>query len=396
MLAIDGGTPESPEFIHFSKPWIGEEEKAEVLDTLNGMWLSRGPKVSRFEKEFADYIGVPDAVAMSSCTAALHTALVAKGIGEGDEVITSPITFPSTINAILYTGATPILADVGISTFNISVNSIRKKISPFTKAIIPVHIAGQACEMNEIMDIANEYGLFVLEDAAHGAGAFYKGKKLGCMGHAGAFSFYATKNITTGDGGMLTVKDDHELADYARVLSLHGIDSNAWKRYSKEGSANWNLIYPGFKYNMTDIEASIGIHQLKKIDKITELRTALAKEYDRKLDDVCELWTPLVLENRIPNWHLYIITLDLSKLTVSRDRFVELLKAENIGTGIHFVSAHKQHYYKNKFGYIDENFPQASWVSDRIISLPLHPQMTDTDIDYVVNAIKKVIKHVRK
>lgn len=388
--------PVSPEFIYLTKPWIGQEEKDEVMDTLNGMWLSRGPKVSRFEEDFKNYIGSKSAVAVSSCTAALHVGLVAAGIKKGDEVITTPMTFPATTNAILYERAKPILVDVSATTFNIDPSSIENKITEKTKAIIPVHLAGNPCDMLEINRLAEKYNLFVLEDAAHAVGGEYHGVKLGNVGNAGAFSFYASKNICTGDGGMLTVRDDEKLAEFARVISLHGMSSSAWKRYSKEGSPNWELIYPGFKYNMTDIEASLGIHQLKKVEKILQLREQWTELYNKLLEDVKEITPQFVLPNRRSSRHLYIISLDILSLGISRDEFMKKLREENIQTGIHFVSVHKQPYYQKTFGYQDSDFPIATYLSNRIVSLPLYPQMTEEEVKLVVEAVKKVISEHKK
>ena len=395
-LAVNGGPPASPEFIYLTRPWIGDDEKNEVLDTLNGIWLSRGPKVSQFEEEFGKYIGVPHAIAVSSCTAALHVALVAAGIKEGDEVITSPITFPATTNAVIYERATPVLADVDRRTLNIDPERLEERITPRTKAIIPVHIAGQPCEMDRIMDIARRHNLVVIEDAAHAVGAKFGGKMIGSIGDAGTFSFYASKNLCTGDGGMLTVREDNRLAEFARVISLHGMSSTAWKRYTKEGAPNWELVYPGFKYNMTDIEASLGIHQLRKIERITELRTEIAQMYNERLADVPEMNLPFVGPNLRHAWHLYVVTLNLESLTVTRDRFAEMLKAENIGTGIHFISVHKQPYYRERFGFKEADYPNAAWLSDRILSLPLGPLMNEAEVDLVVHGIKKVIAQTRR
>ena len=392
---LDGKRPTSSDFIHLTRPWIGDEEKREVLDTLNGMWLSRGPKVSQFEEAFRDYVGTPHAIAVSSCTAALHMAIVAAGVMEGDEVITSPITFPATTNAVIYERATPVLADVDRRTFNIDPEGIEERITSRTKAIIPVHMAGQPCEMDQIVDIAHRHNLVVIEDAAHAIGAKFDGEMIGSIGDAGAFSFYAGKNLCTGDGGMLTVRDDDEFAEFARLISLHGMTSTAWKRYSKEGAPKWELVYPGFKYNMTDIEASLGIHQLRKVERITELRTRWAQLYTERLVDVPELTLPYVAPNRRHAWHLYVVTLNLERLSVTRDRFMELLKAENIGTGIHFISVHRQPYYRARFGFKESDYPNAAWLSDRILSLPLFPQMTEEDVHTVVRAVKKVIAHVR-
>lgn len=394
-LAMNGGTPVRSEFLPLTRPWIGDEEKREVMDTLDGVWLSRGPKVTQFENDFKNYTGAGHAIAVSSCTAALHVSIVAAGVTEGDEVITSPITFPATTNAVLYERATPVLVDVDRRTFNIDPNRIEEKITSRTKAIIPVHMAGQPCEMDAILEIARRRNLKVIEDAAHAIGAKYGEKHAGAMGDAGCFSFYASKNLVTGDGGMITAEED-KFAEFARVISLHGMSNSAWKRYSKEGSLSWELVYPGFKYNMTDIEASLGIHQLAKIERITSLRQKWTDLYDLLLGDIPELAVPYRAPGRRNACHLYILTLDLDRLTVTRDRFVEMLKAENIGCGIHFVSVHLQPYYQKRFGFASKDFPNAAWVSDRILSLPLFPQMTETDVQDAARAVRKIVVRTRR
>ena len=292
-LALDGGDPVRKDFLPLTRPWIGEEEKREVMDTLDGVWLSRGPKVSRFEEDFATYTGAKHAIAVSSCTAALHVSLVAAGVKEGDEVITSPVTFPATTNAVLYERAIPVLVDVDRRTFNMNPQLIESRITPKTRAIIPVHMAGQPCDMDEIMSIARRHNLLVIEDAAHAVGAKYGDKHAGTIGDAGCFSFYASKNLVTGDGGMITARND-EFASFARVVSLHGMSTTAWKRYTKEGASHWDLVYPGFKYNMTDIEASLGIHQLRKIEEITRLRGVWSARYDELLADLPEITLPFL------------------------------------------------------------------------------------------------------
>jgi dTDP-4-amino-4,6-dideoxygalactose transaminase len=395
QLAINGGQPARKDFLFLTKPWIGQEERDEVLDTLNGMWLSRGPKVTQFEDEFKAYVGTKHAVAVSSCTAALHCSVVCAGVKAGDEVITSPITFPATTNAVIYERATPVLVDVDRRTFNIDPNRIEAAITPRTKAIIPVHMAGQPCEMDAIWDIARRHNLKVIEDAAHAAGSIYGDKHAGNLGDAGCFSFYASKNLVTGDGGMLTTNDD-EFAEFARVISLHGMSTSAWKRYSKEGTPNWDLVYPGFKYNMTDIEASLGIHQIRKVEKITELRMKWGALYDELLADIPEIITPYRAPGRRHNCHLYIVTLDIDRLSVSRDEFMRILKAENVQSSIHFVSVHKQPYYAQTYGFTDAQYPNAAWLSDRILSLPIYPQMTEQDVHDAATAVRKVVAHVRR
>jgi len=390
QLALDGGEPVRKEFLPLTRPWIGEEEKREVMDTLDGVWLSRGPKVSRFEDDFKAYTGANNAIAVSSCTAALHVSLVAAGVKEGDEVITSPLTFPSTTNAVLYERANPVLVDVDRRTFNIDPKLIEKHITAKTKAIIPVHMAGQPCDMDEILAIAKHRNLMVIEDAAHAVGAKYGDKHAGTIGDAGCFSFYASQNLVTGDGGMITARND-EFASFARVISLHGMSTTAWKRYSKEGTSHWDLVYPGFKYNMTDIEASLGIHQLRKIEKITGRRQKWSTRYDELLADIPGITLPYRAPGRRHACHLYILTLDVDKLNVTRDRFMDMLKAENIGCGIHFVSVHLQPYYMERFGYRFESYPNAAWLSNRILSLPLFPQMTENDVQDVARAVRKVI-----
>ncbi len=394
-LAVKGGPPARQDFLPLTRPWIGPEEKQEVMDTLNGVWLSRGPKVSQFEEEFQNYTRANHAIAVCSCTAALHVSIVAAGVKDGDEVITSPITFPATTNAILYERATPVLVDVDRDTFNMAPELIEERITARTKAIIPVHMAGQPCDMDKILEIARRRHLVVIEDAAHAIGAKYGEKHVGTLGDSGCFSFYASKNLVTGDGGMI-IADDKKFAEFARVISLHGMSTTAWKRYSKEGSANWELVYPGFKYNMTDIEASLGIHQLRKIELITSLRQKWSALYDQLLADLPEITLPHRAPGRRHACHLYVITLDVDRLNVTRDQFMEILKAENIGCGIHFVSVHLQPYYQKRFGYRTEDYPNAAWLSDRILSLPLFPQMTETDVQDVSRALHKVIARTHR
>ena len=394
-LAAKGGPPARQDFLPLTRPWIGPEEKQEVMDTLNGVWLSRGPKVSQFVDEFQNYTRANHAIAVCSCTAALHVSIVAAGVKDGDEVITSPITFPATTNAILYERATPVLVDVHRNTFNMAPELIEERITARTKAIIPVHMAGQPCDMDKILEIARRRHLVVIEDAAHAIGAKYGEKHVGTLGDSGCFSFYASKNLVTGDGGMI-IADDKKFAEFARVISLHGMSTTAWKRYSKEGSANWELVYPGFKYNMTDIEASLGIHQLRKIELITSLRQKWSALYDQLLADLPEITLPHRAPGRRHACHLYVLTLDVDRLNVTRDQFMEILKAENIGCGIHFVSVHLQPYYQKRFGYRTEDYPNAAWLSDRILSLPLFPQMTEIDVQDVSRALHKVIARTRR
>jgi dTDP-4-amino-4,6-dideoxygalactose transaminase len=280
-------------------------------------------------------------------------------------------------------------------TFNIDPDLIEKRITSRTKAIIPVHMAGQPCDMDRILEVARRHSVLVIEDAAHAVGAKYREQHVGTVGDVGCFSFYASKNLVTGDGGMI-IAADKDFAEFARVISLHGMSTSAWKRYSKEGSTSWELVYPGFKYNMTDIEASLGIHQLRKIEIITDLRQKWSSLYDQLLGDIPEIVLPYRAPHRRHACHLYIITLNLDRLNVTRDEFMERLKAENIGCGIHFVSVHLQPYYQKRFGFKREDYPNAAWLSDRILSLPLFPQMTEEDVQDVARALRKVVARARR
>lgn len=387
--------PIRKEFLPFSRPLIGREEKSEVMDTLDSDWLSKGPKTKRFEEAFRQYVGSKYAVSVSSCTAALHIALIALGIRPKDEVITTPLTFIATTNAILYVGAIPVLVDIENANFNIDVNQLEKKITSKTKAIIPVHFAGLPCKMDEIMRIAKKHRLTVIEDAAHAAGAVYKGRKIGSIGDVTAFSFYATKNITTGDGGMATT-NNKELAAKMDVLSFHGLSGDAWKRYSLKGKAKNEMIELGYKYNMTDIQAAIGIHQLKKLDYFTRIKQKYSLIYNDSFADMPEITPQRDNPKMFHARHLYPVVLNLEMLRTDRQGFIEAMKAENIGCGIHFVAIHKHQYYRKRFNFKDKDLPNASHISDRIVSLPLYPKMTKDDVYDVVRAVKKVIHYYRR
>lgn len=387
--AIDGGQPIRDQPLPFALPSLGEAEKAEVLDTLNSNWLTTGPKVQRFEQMCADYLGVSHAIAVSSCTAALHLTLAASGVGSGDEVITSPITWPATGNVIVQTGATPVFADIDPDTLNIDPAAVRAAITDRTRAIMPVHMAGQPCDMDAIGGIAEAHNLFVAEDAAHALGAEYAGIRIGKTSKLAAYSFYATKNITTIEGGLIATDDD-ELADQIRILASHGISRDAWRRNAIDGSIHWHLFEAGFKYNMTDVSAAIGLHQLPRLDEFIATRTRYADLYDQLLRDVPGVRIPVRVPGMRHTHHLYVIQLELDQFTVTRDRFIEALRAENIGTGVHFISLHLQPYYRRVHGYAEEAFPVARAVSERIVSLPLYPGMTETDVQDAAAAVTKL------
>lgn len=375
--------------VKFSEPDISVDEINEVIDTLKSGWLTTGPKTKEFEKEFSKYVGAKHAIAVNSCTGGLHISLAAMGIGKGDEVITTPFTFVSTVNVILHVGAKPVFVDIK-NDFNLNEGEIEDKINENTKVILPVHYSGQPAEMDEIVRLAKKHDLFVLEDAAHAVGAEYKGRKIGTIGDMTAFSFYATKNLTTGEGGMITTDND-ELAERSRILSLHGISKDAWKRYSTEGSWYYEVIYPGFKYNMTDIQASIGIHQLHKIDSLNGKRAALAEVYINELSDIEEIELPKINAGIKHSWHLFVIKLKLEKLKLNRNEFIEELKNVGVYTSVHFIPVHLHPYYREKFGFKEGDFPVAEDTYKRIISLPLHPKLSLEDVKYVTQNIKDII-----
>jgi perosamine synthetase len=373
-------------FLPFAMPDIGEAEAESVMETLRSGWLTTGPKVRRFEADFAAYVGCQHAVAVNSATAALHLALSAMGLKEGDEVLVPTMTFAATAEVVLYFKARPVLVDCRPETLNLDPDQLEKAITVRTKAIMPVHIAGQACDMDRIMEIAKEYNLRVIEDAAHALPSRYRGKMIGTIGDITCFSFYATKTITTGEGGM-AVTQNPEWAEGMRIMGLHGISKDAWKRYTAEGSWYYEILYPGFKYNLTDIAAAIGIEQLKKCTHFWELRQRYATLYNEGFQDVPAIITPYVAPEVQHAWHLYVIQLDLERLRIGRNEFIALLKEEGIGTSVHFIPLHLHPYYRETFGYGPTDFPQASFVFERIVSLPIYPKMTEADVQRVIDAV---------
>lgn len=385
----------SEPFLPFSLPDIGQEEIDEVVDTLRSGWLTNGPKVQRFEEGFRRVTGASHAVALSSCTAGLHLALLAAGIGPGDEVITTPLTFAATVNVILHAGATPVLADIVEDDYNIDPEQVARRITPRTKALIPVHYAGQPCRMDELLALARGHGLRVIEDAAHALGASYRGQPIGALSDAAVFSFYPIKPITTGQGGMLTT-DDAELADRVRLLSLHGLSKHAWNRYAEAGTPKYQVLAPGFNYVMTDIQAAIGIHQLKRLEALQETRTHLAARYDRLLTDVPEVVRPPRRDDSVHCWHLYAIRLDVERLRIDRDQFIEELRRRGIGTSLHFIPLHLHAYYREHLGWRSGDYPVAEQVYEGLISLPLYTRMQDADVARVVTAIDDIVKANRR
>ncbi len=377
------------EFLPFSLPAIGDEEINEVVDTLKSGWITTGIKTKKFENDFKTYIGCKEAIALSSCTAALHLALVASGVGRGDEVITTPFTFAATGEVIIYVGAKPVFVDIRKDTYNIDPDAIENAITSKTRAIIPVHYGGQPCDMDKIMKIAHDHDLVVIEDAAHAVGAKYKNRMVGTLGDYTAFSFYATKNLTTAEGGMVTT-ENLENAEKMRILGLHGMSKDAWKRYGAGGSWYYEIMEAGYKYNMTDIQASIGIHQLARFEKLQKKRNIYAKRYTEALKEIKGITTPYVNPDILHAWHLYTILIDPEILGIDRSHFIEAMTRKNIGTSVHFIPLHLHPYYRDVHRYERGDFPNAEYIYDRIVSLPIYPSMTDDDLDYVINTIKNI------
>ncbi|WP_339909742.1 DegT/DnrJ/EryC1/StrS family aminotransferase [Symmachiella dynata] len=380
--------------IPFFLPTIGEDEINEVVDTLRSGWLTTGKKAKQFEQEFADRVGAKHAIAVNSCTAALHLALEALGIGPGDEVIVPTLTFASTAEVVVHLGATPVLADCRPDTLNIDPASIAAKITPKTKAIIPVHYAGQPCDMDAIHAVAQEHKLPVVEDAAHAIPARYGERTVGTISDITCFSFYANKTITTGEGGMVTTDSD-DLAARMRIMSLHGISKDAWKRFSAEGSWYYEITAAGFKHNMTDVAASIGLHQLRRCDEFWEGRTRCAEFYNRAFADVPEVQTLTVDPQNQTSWHLYVIQLHLDKLTIDRGEFINRLNAAGVGTSVHYMPLHMHPYYHETHGYQVDDLPVAKSAFERMLSLPIYPRLSDDELKYVADTVQAIVAETR-
>jgi len=374
---------------------LEEEEHREVEDTMNSGWLTTGRKAQKFEEAFKEYIGCKHAVALNSCTAGLNLALTVQNFAEGDEVITTPMTFPATTNVILLQRLKPVFADIEPGTLTIDPRKIEAKITPRTRAIIPVHFAGHPCDMTPIQELADRHKLVIIEDAAHALESGYKGKKIGNLGNATAFSFYANKNITTGEGGMLVTNDD-ALAETIRIMRLQGISRDAWKRYGKSGFSHWEHTLAGHKCNMSDLNASIGMHQIKKVERFMTLRKKYVSMYDRAFADVAELETPVVRDYATHAHHIYVVSLRLECLTIDRDGFLDAIQSAGIGVALHYVALHLQPYYVKNFNTKPQDFPIASNYSERVISLPLYPKMSSADVERVIGTVKDLIKKFRR
>jgi dTDP-4-amino-4,6-dideoxygalactose transaminase len=383
-------------FLPFSIPTIGEEEINEVVDSLKSGWITTGPKVKRFEEAFKEYVSAPYAVPLSSATAGLHLAMLALKLQPGDEVITTPMTFAATVSMIVQAGGKPVLADIEEGTLNIDVREVRKKITPRTRALVPVHFAGQPCDMDQIFALAREFNLTVIEDAAHAIGTEYKGARIGSLDSISVFSFHPIKNITTGEGGMVATGNE-QLAEEISLMKFHGMSREAWKRYEASGTPNYDIMMPGFKYNMMDLQAGLGLHQLNKLESFIEMRTVVANFYNEAFYDVEEVLTPQ--EVPYPNrhaWHLYTPLIKIENLKIDRDQFMAELKRENIGTGLHFKAIHHHPYFRDTLGIQPGELPNADYASDRILSLPLFPLMTLDDARDVVHAVTRVIERNRR
>jgi perosamine synthetase len=381
------------EFLPFHTPVIGDQEIAAVVDVLRSGWLTTGQRVKQFEKEFAEFVRARHAVAVNSGTAALHLALEASGIQEGDEVILPTMTFAATAEVVHYLKAIPVLVDCRADTLNLDPDQFAAAITSKTKAVIPVHFAGQPCDMEPILQIAGAHRLNVIEDAAHALPAIYKDRMVGSIGDISCFSFYATKTITTGEGGMATTENP-EWAKKMRMLSLHGISHDPWNRYSSEGSWYYEIVSPGYKYNLTDIAAALGIEQLKKCNSFFAARQRIAEAYNQGFADLAEIEVPVCAPDVQHAWHLYVIQLQRDRLSIDRNQFIAVLKQQNIGTSVHFIPLHRHPYYRATFP--SERFIHADAAFERIISLPIYPGMSATDVDDVIQAVRAVAGKYRR
>jgi dTDP-4-amino-4,6-dideoxygalactose transaminase len=381
-------------FLPFSRPTIRQAEIDEVVDTLRSGWLTTGPKSERFERDFARYTGFPIALALSSATAGLHIGLMALGVRPGDEVVTTPLTWVATVNMIELLGAKPVLVDVHPDTLQIDETQVAAAVTGRTVGLLPVHFAGAPCHLSPLLEVARRRGTWLFEDAAHGVGTLYSGTHVGCYDRLGVFSFHLIKNMTTAEGGVLVLRDE-DLARRLRGLRFHGLEKQAWNRYSEGGTPQVEVVSPGFKYNFMDLQAAIGIHQLASVDEFNRRRAELAELYQTLLAEVPEIQRPaLPAYPHHATWHLYTVQV-LPSAGLSRDAFLAELKARNVGSGIHFKAVHQHPYYREKYPGWQGRLPNATRVSDRICSLPLFPDMREDDVRYVVEAVKDVLAGAR-
>ena len=383
----------SDDFIVFGRPDIQQAEIDEVIATMESTWLGTGPKVKLFEESFAQYQKLEPgySAAVNSCTAALHVSLLSSDLGPGDEVITTAMTFCATINAIIHTGATPVLADIEPNSFNVSADQIRARITKNTKAILIVHFAGRPCNMDEMVSLAADYNLKLIEDCAHAIETRWHGKASGTFGDFGCFSFYVTKNIVTGEGGMVLAKTEEDIARI-KMLTLHGMSKDAWNRFGSGGYKHYQVVEAGYKYNMMDLQAAIGIHQLKRIDESWSRREKIWQHYQTEFADL-PLQLPLEpAENTRHGYHLYTINVDEKRCGVLRDDFLNQLTQINIGAGVHYISIPAHQYYAERFGWRVEDYPNAKFFGETTVSLPLSAALSDQEVDRVVSGVKKLLQ----
>ena len=393
--AIEGGTPVRESFLPFARPSIGEPEIEEVVETLRSGWLTVGPRTKRFEEMVADYVGVSRAAALSSCTAGLHLGMLALGVSAGDEVILPSLNFVAGPNCAVHVGAVPVLVDIDPVTQNVTPEIVADAITDRTKVIVPVHYAGRPVDMDGIMEVARARGVAVLGDAAHAMGADYGERKVGSVADATSFSFYVTKGITTGEGGMLT-SPDADLVDRVGVLSLHGMSSGAWNRYSQRGTWFYEVNEPGHKYNMGDVQAAIGVRQMERIDEFRDRRDAIASVFNAGFGTEEAVTVPAPCGGSRHAWHLYPIQIKIDALSIDRDGFIKALQEEGIGASVHFIPIHYHGYYASLLGHGPGSFPATEAFFERAVSLPIYPSMTDADARDVVDAVRKLLKHYRR
>ena len=377
-------------FLVFAAPLIGDEEIAEVMATLKSGWLGSGPKGSEFENDFKIYKGANHAVALNSCTAALHLSMLVAGISPGDEVITTPLTFCATVNAILHVGGVPVLADIDYVTMNIDPSEIRRRITPKTKAVVPVHFAGLPCDMTSIIDIANEHNLKIIEDCAHAIETEFQGKRAGTIGDFGCFSFYVTKNVVTGEGGMVLTRKAED-ASRLKTLSLHGMSKDAWNRFGDDGYRHYQVVECGFKYNMMDLQAAIGIHQLKRVEECWKRREQIWKRYMLELSGLPIDLPAIPEKNTKHGYHLFTLQIDQAKCRLHRDEFINAMSAQNVGVGVHYLSIPEHKYYKEKFGWKPEDYPNAMKIGRSTVSIPITAKLSAADVSDVIAAVRSVL-----
>jgi dTDP-4-amino-4,6-dideoxygalactose transaminase len=378
-------------FLVFGSPTIEMPEIKEVIASMTSGWLGTGPKVARFEQDFQNYKEADYAVAVNSCTAAIHLSILAAGIKPGDEIITTPLTFCATINAILHAGGTPVLADVDPLTMNIDSQQVAAKITERTKVVLPVHFAGRPCDMDALCSLVRDHNLKMIEDCAHAIETEYKGRKAGTFGDFGSFSFYVTKNITTGEGGMILAREKSAAARI-KTLALHGMSKDAWKRFGDDGYKHYYVEECGYKYNMMDLQAAIGIHQLARVEEYWHRREAIWQRYIKAFSDLPLGLPATPAENTKHGYHLFTILVDEAKIGISRDNFLDAMTAENIGLGVHYLSIPEHPYYQKTFGWKPEDYPNAMRIGRQTVSLPLSPKLTDQDVEDVILAVTRIIK----